>query len=142
MWTLAANSGLDLNSPYAYVLWGEYHRDSSVVAVGPDERVIGFVTGFRVPVAPDTVFVWQVAVAGDHRRRGLAGLMLDEVAARPGVTYVEATVTPSNDASAALFRSLGARHGTTVDESPLFGEELFPQQHEAEVRFRIGPIGD
>jgi len=142
MWTLAADSGLDVNSPYAYVLWGEYHQESSVVAVNPDDRVIGFVSGFRVPDATDTVFVWQVAVGGDHRRGGIAGLMLDDVVARPAVAYIEATVAPSNDASAALFRSLATRHGTEVDESPLFGEELFPEQHEAEVRFRIGPLGD
>jgi L-2,4-diaminobutyric acid acetyltransferase len=55
---------------------------------------------------------------------------------------VEATVTPDNSASAALFRSLAARHDTAVEEEPAFAAELFPGGHDAEVRFRIGPLGD
>src|SRR3546814_9248471 len=36
MWALAKRSGLDLNSPYAYVMWGDYHAATSVVATLDD----------------------------------------------------------------------------------------------------------
>jgi L-2,4-diaminobutyric acid acetyltransferase len=144
LWRLAADVGLDLNSPYAYVLWGEYFADTSVVAisdsVGGDEDMVGFVTGFCPPRKADTLFVWQIGVAGRARRRGLGGRMLDELLDRTGARFVEATVTPDNEASAALFRSIGARHDAPVEETPLFAAELFPDGHEPEVRFRIGPL--
>lgn len=137
MWALADRVGLDLNSPYAYVMWSDYHADTSVVAVADDGALVGFTIGFRLPAEPDTVFVWQIGVDERVRGQGIAGRMLDELVAKSGAGVVEATVTPSNDASAALFRALGSRHGTDVDESTAYGENLFPAGHEAEVRFRI-----
>ena len=79
-------------------------------------------------------------MAEGARGRGLAGQMLDELAERTSLLHLEATVTPTNAASAALFRGFGARHGAPVVEDPAFPAELFPGGHEAEVRFRIGPI--
>ena len=137
---LARRSGLDENSPYAYVMWGEYHAATSVVAE-VDGSIVAFTIGFRVPERDDTVFVWQIAVDGDQRGTGLGGRMLDELVARTGAAAIEATVTPDNVASAALFRGLGARQGTTVTTEPVFGEELFPPGHDAEIRFRI-PINE
>ena len=40
-----------------------------------------------------------------------------------------------------LFRRFGARHDAPVTTEALFEEEHFPPGHEAEIRFRIGPIG-
>ena len=139
MWALADEVGLDLNSPYAYVMWGEHFADTSVV-VHRDEHLVGFVTGFRLPAQPTTLFVWQIGVSGSARRLGLGSRMLDHLVRRLGAHHVEATVTPDNEASAALFRSLGARHDAPVSEDPLFPAELFPGGHDAEVRFRIGPL--
>ena len=140
MWDLARASGLDENSPYAYVMWGEYHAGTSVVAVDDDGDLVGFVMGFRVPAAPETVFVWQVATSEACRGQGIGARLLDSLVERTGAEAVEATVTPGNDPSAALFRGLGKRHGKRVEETPLFAEDLFPGDHEAEVRFRI-PVG-
>ncbi len=141
LWALARSNGLDENSPYAYLLWSEYFRDTTIVATTVDDDVpVGFVTGFRPPAEDDTVFVWQVGVAATHRRRGIAGRLLDELVGRCGATHLEATVTPSNTASETLFRRFGARHGAPVTTDELFGAELFPPGHEAEVRFRIGPV--
>jgi hypothetical protein len=53
LWELAAEVGLDLNSPYAYVLWGEYFAGTSLVATDADGAV-GFVTGFHPPEDPGT----------------------------------------------------------------------------------------
>lgn len=136
MWALAQRAGLDLNSPYAYVLWGDLHARTSVVAT-VDGELVGFITGFLVPREPSTAFVWQIAVDDRFRGRGIGSRMLDALVERTGVTAIEATVTPDNAASAALFRGLGARHGTPVEETPAYGEDLFPAGHAPEIRFRI-----
>ncbi|MFI0371714.1 diaminobutyrate acetyltransferase [Actinomadura sp. 1N219] len=146
LWRLARESRvLDVNSPYSYTLWCRDFADTSVVA--RDAGVpCGFVTGYVRPARPDTFFVWQVAVGSDHRGRGLAHRMLDRLADRlapRGHRYMEATVTPDNTASTAMFEAFARGRGCEVARSPLFGAEHFPEGgHEPEVLFRIGPIAD
>lgn len=143
LWRIARDSGsLDLNSSYAYLLWCMDFAGTSVVArVAGD--VIGFVTGYRRPVARDTLMVWQVAVAGSHRGAGLAATMLDQLLDRltpDGVRYLETTVTADNAASNRLFRSLADRRSAGVDRTELFAPADFPDDHAAEFRYRIGPF--
>lgn len=143
MWELARSVGLDENSPYAYVMWGDYFADTSVVVTdgdGADAALSGFVMGFHPPQHPDTLFVWQVGVAEHARGQGMASRMIDHLIERLGVDHVEATVTPDNNASAALFRGLTKRHGGTANEVMGYPQEMFPGGHEAEVRFTIGPF--
>ena len=60
-----------------------------------------------------------------------------------GVTHLEATVTPTNEPSMRLFRSLARRLSTQFTVQPCFGEELFPDGgHEEEQRIRVGPIAN
>lgn len=141
IWALVEVLGLDLNSVYAYVLWGDHFSDTSIVAVH-DDVIVGVVIGFRIPREPSTLFIWQIGVNQAAQGTGLASRMLDELVARTGVSMVEATVTPSNAASTALFRRLGARHDGEVTETLGYGEELFPPGHEAEIRFRIEVAGN
>jgi diaminobutyrate acetyltransferase len=143
MWHLARSVGLDLNSPYAYVLWADHFSASSIVAevdVAEVDEIVGFVTGFHPPRDPSTLFVWQIGVAPEARKRGIGGGMLDELLARSGARWLEATVTPSNTASAALFRGAAARHGAHVEGALVYPRELFAGDHEPEYRFRIGPL--
>lgn len=137
---MAGSVGLDLNSPYAYVLWADHFTATSVVAVADNDEIVGFVNGFHPPNDPSTLFVWQVGVAQQARRQGIAGRMLDELLARTRARWLEATVTPSNTASAALFRGTAARHDGKVDEALVYPPELFADGHEPEFRFRIGPL--
>lgn len=141
MWELAQSTSLDRNSPYAYLLWGDHFSATSRVAWDTD-GLVGFLLGYRVPGQPDTLFVWQVGVADRVRGLGIASRLLDEVAdSTRGVRFVEATVTPSNEASDRLFRSFAQRHGAEVDTSVAYAEDVFPRQgHEAEIRYRIGPV--
>ncbi len=142
VWELAqASRALDLNSPYAYVMWCDRFRDSSVVAEAGG-RVVGFVCGFRPPDAPEALFVWQVAVSDDQRGRGVAGKMLRALVRRDAsIRCVEATVTPSNAASQSLFRSLAKRLDCPCTETPHYDASLFPgPSHEPETLFRIGPF--
>jgi L-2,4-diaminobutyric acid acetyltransferase len=145
IWRIARDSRvLDLNSSYSYLLWCRDFAATSLVARDSYGRPVGFVTGYLRPDRPSTLVVWQVAVDQAHRGRGLAAQMLDALAKRLaalGVHRVETTITPGNDASNRLFASFGRRHGAGVDREVLFAGELFPDGHEPEVLYRIGPLG-
>lgn len=144
MWALARDSGgLDLNSPYAYLLAGEHWRDTSVVAVDAHDDVVGFVVGYRPPPEPDSLFVWQVAVHPDERGQGLARRMVHDVldrSRRRGVLGLLATVTPSNEPSRRLFRAVATDRGARYEERPLFAAALFPDGHEPEHRIVVSPV--
>ncbi|MFD0688513.1 diaminobutyrate acetyltransferase [Actinomadura fibrosa] len=144
LWRIARDSRvLDVNSPYSYALWCRDFAGTSVVARDGD-ALCGFITGYVRPASPDTLFVWQVAVDASHRGRGLARRMLDRLADRAGArgqSFMEATVTPGNAASTAMFESFARDRGCALVRSPLFGAEHFPGGgHEPEVLFRIGPF--
>jgi L-2,4-diaminobutyric acid acetyltransferase len=143
IWRIARDSGkLDLNSSYAYLMWCHDFADTSLVARVGDE-IVGFVIGYRRPAAPDTVVVWQIAVDGSQRGRGTAAALLDALVSRladEGVRYMETTITPDNAPSNALFASLAKRWGAAMDDAGTFEAGDFPDEHESEVRFRIGPF--
>ena len=143
LWQLAKDSRtLDVNAPYAYLLWCRDFAATSVIAE-TEGRAAGFVTGYRRPHLPDTWMVWQVAVDPAWRGAGLAGRMLDHLARRLlslGVTHVETSITADNEASQRLFRAFARRWHAAVECSELFAESLFPGGHLAEELFRIGPL--
>ncbi|MBB6454505.1 L-2,4-diaminobutyric acid acetyltransferase [Salirhabdus euzebyi] len=143
MWELVNNSTLDQNSAYKYIMMCEYFTETCVVAK-EDDKVVGFVTAFIPPERQDVVFVWQIGVDSSQRGKGVASKLLDELINREAcdnVRFVEATVTPSNQASQSLFRRLARDHHTNCEVSECFAKELFPSdEHEAELCFRIGPF--
>ncbi|MCT2582614.1 diaminobutyrate acetyltransferase [Actinophytocola gossypii] len=143
IWRIARDSGkLDLNSSYAYLMWCHDFADTSAVA-RVDNEVVGFVIGYRRPARPDTVVVWQIAVDASQRGRGTAGALLDSLMERlveQGVRHMETTITPDNAASNALFAALAKRWDTTMAEAGTFDAGDFPDEHESEIRFRIGPF--
>ncbi|MFD4250254.1 diaminobutyrate acetyltransferase [Amycolatopsis thermoflava] len=146
LWRIARDSQkLDLNSPYAYLLWCRDFADTSVVA-RVDGDAVGFVIAYRRPSAPDTVLVWQVAVDASQRGQGLAGALLDNLFTRlvaDGVRHLETTITPDNKASIRLFTSFAERWGAELERAELFGSADFPDdgtRHEPEDLYRIGPL--
>ena len=134
---------LELNSAYAYLLTGAHFGATSAI-VRDGSTLCGFVWAYRLPERPETLFVWQIGVAPAYRGHGLGHALLSEVLARPacrGVTHLEATVTPSNEASMALFRGFARRCGVPVAETAAFDTGLFPDPaHETEMLVRIGPF--
>lgn len=148
LWRLAAASGLDVNSPYAYVLWCRDFAATSVVAKDAAGAVRGFVTGYVRPERVDTYFLWQVAVDPAWRGRRLARRMLDHIGdanAAKGLRYLEATVTPDNTASRALFASFARERDADIVWRGLFERPHFPTEggtegHEREELVRIGPL--
>jgi diaminobutyrate acetyltransferase len=140
MWRMARDSAvLDLNSSYAYLLWARDFAATSVVARVEGEPA-GFVTGYVRPDEPQVLMVWQVAVDAAHRGRGLARQMLDHLVDTSGAAYLETTITDDNDASIALFASLARDRGADLERAPVFPAESFPDGHDTELLFRIGPL--
>lgn len=144
IWRLVKNAPpLESNSCYAYLLLCRDFANTCIVAEAND-GLTGFVCGYRRPASPDTLFVWQVAVGQQGRKRGLGLAMLVGLLGQRGnedVRYLEATVTPSNEASQRLFRGLARELTTKCEETRAFAAEHFGDgNHEEEILFRMGPI--
>lgn len=146
LWELARAAGtLDLNSPYAYMMTCRNFADTCAVAE-VFGMPAGFVAAHRVPVRPHTLFVWQVGVLPEFRGLGIAKRLLDSLMGQPGcagVRALEATVTPGNAASKALFASFARARGADLSIAAGFGRDDFPEDsvHDEERLFRIAPIG-
>ena len=135
---------LDTNSVYCNLLQCTDFADTAIAAEDADGNLVGFISGYRPPARPDTLFVWQVAVDSSMRGQGLALRMLLALIARVadnGVRFIETTITPNNAASQALFlkafNKLRISHSTSV----LFSSQKhFAGQSEDEVLYRAGPL--
>lgn len=141
MWHMAKESEvLDLNSSYSYLLWCRDFAESSLMAA-VDGEPAGYVTGYMRPDEPGTLMVWQVAVGAGFQKRGLAAAMLDELATRTNADRLETTITSDNAASNRLFQRFAERHGADCDRTALFTPEMYPDGHDTEYLYRIGPLG-
>nr|WP_010133480.1 diaminobutyrate acetyltransferase [Microbulbifer agarilyticus] len=134
---------LDTNSLYCNLLQASHFAATSVAAEHNGD-LVGFISGYIIPDRPDTLFIWQVAVAESGRGMGLAGRMLREILSRPacrGVRYLETTITPDNEASWALFRGFARKLDAVCIDSVMFDRERhFNGQHDSEMLLRIGPF--
>ena len=139
---LIANSPpLDLNSIYSYYLLSEHFRDSCVVAESQG-KVVGFLSAYRPPQEPQTLFVWQVVVNRELRGKRVAWRMLESLLQRferGELRQVEATVNPSNAASRRLFERLATEQGTTLEEETFLEASAFGPGggHESEILLRV-----
>lgn len=147
MWEIARDSQvLDVNSPYAYVLWSQDFSETSIVAE-VDGDVVGFVTGYRRPTAPDTLMVWQVAVDDAQRGKKIARRMLCGLFERcvpDGVVAINTTISPDNEASQRLFAGAARALGLRFAREPFFSADLFPDlgdsnSHEPEDLYLLTP---
>lgn len=142
---IAACPPLDRNSLYLNLLQCTHFAETCVLAeseatAGP----AGFISGYRIPERPQTLFIWQVAVAPFARGRGLARRMLLELLARPAcarTTHLETTITPTNGASWALFHSLARSLRAPLERQLLFDRDVhLDGVHESEELVTIGPF--
>lgn len=141
LWELVKTTGkLELNTSYCYLLFSKLFSQTCLV-VEIDGQLAGFVMAFQPPEQEDTVFVWQVGVHPAYRGRGLATKLLAALfEENPNYSYLEASVTPSNAASLALFRGFAKRRNTRCEEGTFLASHCFPKQHETEKLLRVGPL--
>lgn len=135
---------LDTNSVYCNLLQCSDFADTAIAAEDAQGQLVGFISGYRPPSRPDTLFVWQVAVDASMRGQGLALRMLmalTERVARQGVRFMETTISPDNAASQALFKRAFAQLEADYSTRTLFSRaEHFAGKHEDEVLYRAGPF--
>lgn len=140
---VSAAAELDLNSQYCYLLLCTHFHDTCVVAARGG-AIIGFAGAYLPPPKPDTLFIWQIVTRDSARKMGVARAMMDSLLKRPGVpgtVFIETTITPSNTASDAFFTKLAGDYRAGCEKTVYFTESLFQGGgHEAEIRYRIGPI--
>ncbi|MGF1467049.1 MAG: diaminobutyrate acetyltransferase [Sandaracinaceae bacterium] len=134
---------LEENSLYCNLLQCTHFANSCIVAER-DGRLVGFISGYRLPDAPDVYFLWQVGVASEARGHGLALRMGRALLARlkaAGVRELNTTVTRSNGPSRAFFAALAREEGAELTEHEQFMERHFGGAgHEAEWLLRIAPL--
>ncbi|WP_440996362.1 diaminobutyrate acetyltransferase [Arhodomonas sp. SL1] len=134
---------LDENSVYCNLLQCTHFADTCIVAE-KGGRLVGFVTGYRMPRDPSIYFLWQVGVAAGGRGHGLGRRMIQSILSRDscrGVTELNTTITRSNTASRALFAAVAEAEGAQMSEHEYFTAEHFGGAgHEAEYLFRIAPL--
>ncbi len=141
LWRIAVDSQtLDVNASYTYLLWCRDYASTSILAE-VDGDPAGFVTGYTRPDSPETLMVWQVAVDDSYRGRGIAGRMLDALVDRvEDARWMETTITDDNAASIGLFSKFADRRDASLDRTDLFGTGHFPDDHDPERLYRIGPL--
>lgn len=141
VWTLSQKvKGLDVNTLYCYFILCEHFAETSVVCERNGE-LLGFLFGYNPPKSPGSLFVWQVGVDPEFRGCGLAGKMLSEVWNRESqllTSQVQATVSPNNKASLALFCSFAKREHAEMKTKPFLSSRDFgPTDHEPEELIEI-----
>ncbi|REK77051.1 diaminobutyrate acetyltransferase [Paenibacillus paeoniae] len=143
IWKLVKRAGgLDVNSAYCYLMLCDMFSETCCIAE-QDGRMCGFLSAFRKPEQPDTLFVWQIAVDPVRRGNGIGSLLLKEVISRNSndtIHYIEATISPGNMASRSLFVSMARELESECKISERYEASMFPEAHETELMFRIGPI--
>ncbi len=141
---IASCPPLDRNSRYCNLLQVTHFATTAVLAESDSGELLGAVTGYLKPDAPDCLFIWQVAVAPSARGRRLAPAMMNEILRRPAcwqVRWMETSITPDNQASWAAFRKFAESRGANLGHTGWFDRDRHFAGHHADERLlRIGPF--
>lgn len=144
IWELiAACPPLDQNSIYCNCLQCSHFADTCMLAER-DGDAVGWLSGYRPPASPDTLFIWQIAVHPDARGEGLGKELIETLLdsdACAGVRRIETTITAANDLSWALFKATAQSLGAPLRREPWFDrDDHFDGRHDTEHLVRIGPF--
>ncbi|MBO1923086.1 diaminobutyrate acetyltransferase [Thiomicrorhabdus sp. 6S3-12] len=145
---IADSPPLDLNSSYLYFLQSSHFADTCVVAES-DGELLGFISGYLRPDKPEELFVWQMVVAKTGRGRGIAKGLVKQLIkqslafSQTPLQSLSCTISPSNQASQGVFKSLAKAFGLTLRSETFLTEAHFAgQEHEAEdYYFLTAPDG-
>jgi len=131
---------LDLNSSYLYFLQASHFAQTCIVAK-LNNKIVGWVSGYCLPEDREHFFVWQVAVDASVRGQGLAKQMLVNLLQRPNLAHIQkisTTISPSNLASQALFKSASQQLNATLSCTEFINEAHFQGEcHEAEELYTL-----
>lgn len=140
---VAANPPLDPNSLYCNLLQCTHFADTAVAAF-KGGQLIGFVSGYIPPGQPHVLFVWQLVVDKAGRGQGLAKRLLRAQLGADAcrhVTHIHTTITPDNQASWGVFKSLASEWGADLSSAVHFDKDAhFGGEHDSEHLVEIGPI--
>lgn len=131
---------LDENSAYCNFLQASHFANTCILAE-MHEQCVGFISAYRKPSEPNTLFVWQVAVHPDARGQGLAYRMLSTLLQRESVSdveYLETTITHDNQGSWRLFQKLDREMGEDGEVTTFLDTARhFQGEHDTEYLYRI-----
>lgn len=143
MWHISDRTAIrDTNSLSHYLLMCRDFSDTSIAAYYQD-GLIGFITAYLRPSSPTVLFVWQTAVDPDINAPGLATQMLNTLVDRAvmrGVSYIETSINRRNCLFRMMLRRFAHERGAQIECNLLFDDWVLPDNHEAEVLHRIGPL--
>ena len=125
---------LGMNGYYVYWLTANLYKGYSFVAE-EDDRVCGFVTVLPNP-DENAVFVWQLGVAADMRKRQIAYHLLKEVwtyAVSKGFPGIITSINAENQESLGSFRKIAEENGLQMQiigrfEADGFCEDVYKFQ--------------
>lgn len=98
-----------------------------------DERIVGFVAGYRPRTNRACLIIWQVDVESALRRQGLGSLLLRALIQCPacaGIEYLEATIGAPNPAAESLFEAFARDLNAPMEAT----------RESSETHYCIGPI--
>ncbi|WP_300394615.1 diaminobutyrate acetyltransferase [Henriciella sp.] len=140
---IAACPPLDTNSLYMNLIQTTHFADTCALAK-EDGEVIGWVSGHIPPNEPDVFFLWQVAVGEKARGKRIPKRLVADIFSREAcrnVKYLKTTITPDNEASWGLFKSIARWLDAPLNESEFFDKERhFKGRHDSEILVTIGPF--
>lgn len=135
---------LDENSLYCTLLQCTDFASTCMLALR-DGEIIGWVSGYRPPDEPTTLFIWQVAISGEARGLGIGKALVANLLAADGAKGVErlrTTITKGNEPSWAMFRAIAADlKASLTDEEWFRRDHEFAGRHDTEFLVTIGPLG-
>lgn len=136
---------LDNNSAYCNLLQCSHFAKTCMIAKH-DSNVVGWISAYIPPEAPNQIFIWQVAVHASMRGKGLAKQMLNQLLARPNINHVQSlstTITKDNIASWSLFKSIAKSLNVELNAEPHFEKEAhFNGAHDTEWMVTLGPFNE
>jgi L-2,4-diaminobutyric acid acetyltransferase len=134
---------LDVNSQYFYYILCKDFSNTCVVAEY-DRNLLGFVSAYLQPEKPQSLFIWQVAVVKNERRKRLALNMLDWLIKQPkciNIQFMETTVSPLNQPSQKLFIRFAKDHNANFQTRLFLDKSNFDNEsHEEEILYTISPL--
>jgi|SRR5690554_147961 len=140
---VAANPPLDPNSIYCNLLQCSHFADTAIAAF-KNKQLVGFVSGYVLPNEPNVLFVWQLVVDPAARGLGLAKKLVRAQLASDAcknVTHLHTTITPDNEASWGVFKSLARDLNADLNSDVYFSKQShFGGVHDDEHRLIIGPF--